>query len=203
MIKKIAQSSASPEHKKAAIDALVAKYSKQDVAEAAFKDPSPMFKDSIKQDKIRSLKNLIAIAKEHGRQLMVQELELELKKLQGVEEGYDSSEYSDESGMAHTNLITIARAAQGLLDTIDPHEDLPEWVQEKIAKVEGMLVTAWDYLKSQEAQGIDPRITKMYNTLEENLSRRGFLKGLGAAALGATGAGVANKAQARVNIDDP
>jgi hypothetical protein len=33
MIKKIAQSSATPEHKKAAIDALVAKYSKQGVAE--------------------------------------------------------------------------------------------------------------------------------------------------------------------------
>ena len=49
-------------------------------------DYSPMAKDSMKQDKIRSLKNLIAIAKEQGRKLRVQELELELKKLQGVEE---------------------------------------------------------------------------------------------------------------------
>ena len=59
----------------------------QGVAEGAFDDASPMAKDSIKQDKIRSLKNLIAIAKEKGRQLRVQELELELKKLQGVAEG--------------------------------------------------------------------------------------------------------------------
>jgi hypothetical protein len=31
-------------------------------------------------------------------------------------------------------------------------------VQEKIAKVEGMMVTAWDYLRSQEEQGMDPRM---------------------------------------------
>jgi hypothetical protein len=68
-----------------------------------------------------------------------------------------NGEYDDEAGMAHTNLHTIARAAQGLLDTIDDQENLPEWVQEKIAKVEGMMVSAWNYLKSQEEQGIDPR----------------------------------------------
>ena len=67
-------------------------------------------------------------------------------------------EYDDEAGMAQTNLHTIARAAQGLLDTIDDKENLPEWVQEKIAKVEGMMVTAWDYLLSQEEQGTDPQM---------------------------------------------
>jgi len=71
-------------------------------------------------------------------------------------ENFDS-EYDDEAGMAKTNLVTIARAAEGLLDTIDDQENLPEWVQEKIAKVQGMMVAAWDYLESQEAQGIDPR----------------------------------------------
>jgi hypothetical protein len=69
-----------------------------------------------------------------------------------------NGEYDDEAGMAQTNLHTIARAAQGLLDTIDDKENLPEWVQEKIAKVEGMMVTAWDYLLSQEEQGTDPQM---------------------------------------------
>jgi hypothetical protein len=78
-------------------------------------------------------------------------------KEQGVAEG-QNGEYDDEAGMAETNLHTIARAARGLLDTIDDHENLPEWVQEKIAKVEGMMVSAWDYLESQEEQGVDPRI---------------------------------------------
>ena len=62
------------------------KIKEQGVAEGSFDNASPMTKDTIKQDKIRSLKNLIALAKEQGRQLRVQELELELKKLQGVAE---------------------------------------------------------------------------------------------------------------------
>ena len=78
-----------------------------------------------------------------------------------------NGEYSDEAGMAHGNLITIAKAARGLLDTIDQHEDLPEWVQEKIAKVEGMLVSAWNYLQSQEAQGIDPELKKCMPTWQK------------------------------------
>ena len=48
-----------------------------------------MAKDAQRADRIRSLKNLITIAKEQGRQLRVQELELELKKLQGVAETSD------------------------------------------------------------------------------------------------------------------
>jgi ribosomal protein L37AE/L43A len=59
---------------------------KQGVAES---EKSPMFKDAQRADHIRSLKNLIAIAKEKGRQLRVQELELELKKLQGIAETSD------------------------------------------------------------------------------------------------------------------
>ena len=65
------------------------KLKEQGVAEGSFDfdNASPMTKDIVKTDRIRSLKNLIAIAKEQGRQLRVQELELELKKLQGVSEG--------------------------------------------------------------------------------------------------------------------
>ena len=91
---------------------------------------------------------------------------------ESVAEDHDNGEYSDEAGMAHGNLITIAKAARGLLHTIDQHEDLPEWVQEKIAKVEGMLVSAWNYLQSQEAQGIDPRVEEMYANLAENWQDR-------------------------------
>lgn len=75
---------------------------------------------------------------------------------EGMAEGFNG-EYDDEAGMAQSNLYTIAKAAQGLLDTIDDYDNLPEWVQEKIAKVEGMMVTAWNYLQSQKAQGIDPQ----------------------------------------------
>jgi hypothetical protein len=82
----------------------------------------------------------------------------------------DNAEYDDESGMAHTNLHTIIRAAEGLLDTIDDNENLPEWVQEKIANVEGMIVSSWDYLISQEEQGIDPQVNES-NWLQEELNK--------------------------------
>jgi len=76
---------------------------------------------------------------------------------EGVAEGFNG-EYDDEAGMAHTNLLTSARAVMGLLKTIDDKDNLPEWVQEKIAKAEMMLVGVWDYLQSQKEQGIDPQV---------------------------------------------
>ena len=79
-----------------------------------------------------------------------------------------NGEYDDEAGMVQGNLYTIAKAAQGLLDTIDDHDNLPEWVQEKIAKVEGMMVTAWNYLQSQEAQGIDPQMMEAWSQKYKN-----------------------------------
>ena len=82
-----------------------------------------------------------------------------------------NGEYDDEAGMAQGNLYTIAKAAQGLLDTIDDHDNLPEWVQEKIAKVEGMLVTVWNYLQSQKAQGIDPQITEEFDLIESIINQ--------------------------------
>ena len=89
-----------------------------------------------------------------------------MKINQIITENFDG-EYDDEAGMVQSNLYTIAKAAQGLLDTIDDHDNLPEWVQEKIAKVEGMMVTAWNYLQSQEAQGIDPQIMEAANAAQQ------------------------------------
>ena len=94
-----------------------------------------------------------------------------------------NGEYDDEAGMAQTNLHTIARAAQGLLDTIDDKENLPEWVQEKIAKVEGMMVTAWDYLLSQEEQGIDPEMAEEFDLIESIIERLAAHNGVDAEAI--------------------
>jgi hypothetical protein len=77
---------------------------------------------------------------------------------------FDSLEYNDEAGMAKSNLHTLLRAVNGLLDTIDDNDNLPEWCQEKIAKAEMMLVSVWDYLQSQKEQGIDPSVAEGYTT---------------------------------------
>jgi hypothetical protein len=73
-----------------------------------------------------------------------------------VAEGFNH-EYDDEAGMAHSNLLTTARAVMGLLKTIKDRDNLPEWGQEKIAKAEMMLVSVWDYLQSQKEMGNDPQ----------------------------------------------
>jgi hypothetical protein len=75
---------------------------------------------------------------------------------QGMAEGFNG-EYDDEAGMAHSNLLTTARAVLGLLKTIKDRDNLPEWGQEKIAKAEMMLVSVWDYLQSQKQMGNDPQ----------------------------------------------
>ena len=84
-----------------------------------------------------------------------------------------NGEYDDEAGMAESNLHTLARAVQGLIDTIKKDDNLPEWCQEKIAKAEMMLVSVWDYLLSQKEQGIDPEQGVAEDELAARAARRG------------------------------
>lgn len=78
---------------------------------------------------------------------------------EGVAEEFNG-EYDDEAGMAQSNLRTMARAVDGLIDTIKDNDNLPEWAQEKIAKAEMMTTSVWDYLLSQKEQGMDPKVTE-------------------------------------------
>ena len=89
---------------------------------------------------------------------------------------HENSEYDDEAGMAHTNLHTTARAVEGLINTIKDQDNLPEWVQEKIAKAEGMLVNVWDYLLSQKEQGIDPQVDEDWQKVNKKDRTAGMSK---------------------------
>jgi hypothetical protein len=62
-------------------------------------------------------------------------------------------EYDDEAGMADNNLETMRRAVDGIDDLISHGDNLPEWCQEKIAVAKSMLVSVWDYMKSEEERG--------------------------------------------------
>jgi hypothetical protein len=55
--------------------------------------------------------------------------------------------------MADNNLETLERAVQGIDELINAGDNLPEWCQEKIAVAKSMLVTVWDYMKSEEDRG--------------------------------------------------
>ena len=78
-----------------------------------------------------------------------------------------NGEYDDEAGMAKSNLRTMARAVNGLIDTIGDNDNLPEWAQEKIAKAEMMTTGVWDYLLSQKEQGMDPQVEGKQTNIKE------------------------------------
>ena len=82
------------------------------------------------------------------------------------EEDQFNGEYDDEAGMADNNLETLRRAVEGIDNVINAGDNLPEWCQEKIAVAKAMLVTVWDYMKSEEEIG-DPEIAEMYEALEQ------------------------------------
>jgi type I site-specific restriction endonuclease len=69
-------------------------------------------------------------------------------------------EYDDEAGMAQGSLHTLQNAVEGLQQVIDSGDNLPEWCQEKISLAEDYLVTVWDYIQSEKAQGVDPEINE-------------------------------------------
>ena len=80
-----------------------------------------------------------------------------------------NGEYDDEAGMADNNLETMRRAVDGIDNVISAGDNLPEWCQEKIAVAKSMLVTVWDYMRSEE------EIHEGYYSSYDN-NRTGFRK---------------------------
>ena len=62
----------------------------------------------------------------------------------------DSPEYNDEATMIETNLETMRRAIDSIDEIINANDNVPEWVQEKIAVTKSMLVSVSDYMKSKQ-----------------------------------------------------
>jgi len=80
-----------------------------------------------------------------------------------------NGEYDDEAGMADNNLETMRRAVDGIDNVINAGDNLPEWCQEKIAVAKSMLVTVWDYMRSEK------EIKEGYYSNYDN-NRTGFSK---------------------------
>jgi hypothetical protein len=64
---------------------------------------------------------------------------------------YEDSDEYEESGMIKNNLHNIAKHAEALHDALENGDDLPEWVQEKIAVANAMMSTIYDYLDAESA----------------------------------------------------
>jgi hypothetical protein len=67
----------------------------------------------------------------------------------------DRGEYDREGDMVKDNLMTIKREVDELYDQLGDDENLPEWVQDKIAQAKGMLVSTAEYMKTQHERGQD------------------------------------------------
>ena len=62
----------------------------------------------------------------------------------------DQGEYDQEGEMAKDDIKTIVRHAQALEKILGDNDNLPEWVQAKLAKIEGMMTAVDDYMQNQE-----------------------------------------------------
>jgi len=62
----------------------------------------------------------------------------------------DSPEYNDEATMVKANLENMRQAIEYIDKTIKDNDNIPEWVQEKIAVNAAMLSGVWNYMKSKE-----------------------------------------------------
>jgi hypothetical protein len=60
---------------------------------------------------------------------------------------FEDSDPHEEAGMIKSNLYSITSKAQSLHDMVGDSDDLPEWVQEKIAVCDEYMDVIHDYLK--------------------------------------------------------
>ena len=69
----------------------------------------------------------------------------------------DEWEYDREGDMAKDQLHTIVRHAEELEHALGNTENLPEWVQEKMAQIKGMMMGVTDYMMTQHERGAEQR----------------------------------------------
>ena len=62
----------------------------------------------------------------------------------------DQGEYDQEGAMAKDDIKTVVRHAQALEKILGDNDNLPEWVQAKLAKIEGMMTAVDDYMQNQQ-----------------------------------------------------
>lgn len=70
-------------------------------------------------------------------------------------EPQDSGEYDQEGEMAKDSIKTVVRHAQALEKILGDNDNLPEWVQSKLAKIESMMSAVDDYMQNQQDDGSD------------------------------------------------
>ena len=82
----------------------------------------------------------------------------------------DRGEYDREGSMVKDNLTTIHREIKELYKLLGDDENLPEWVQEKIAQAKGMITSASEYMQTQHER--DPVNELSVKTMSDYYKKR-------------------------------
>jgi hypothetical protein len=87
-------------------------------------------------------------------------------------EPQDSGEYDREGDMAKDTIKTVVRHAQALEKILGDDDNLPEWVQSKLAKIENMMTAVDDYMQNQKS-GDMPMDEESTNKRDSRAERAG------------------------------
>jgi len=77
------------------------------------------------------------------------------KVKEGEDDLEDRGEYDREGDMVKDNLHTIRREATRLEKILGDNENLPEWVEDKLAQVKGMIMSASEYMQTQHERDVE------------------------------------------------
>ena len=89
-----------------------------------------------------------------------------------VDEAKDPNEYDNEGEMAKTQLKTIMRNAEEMMNLLDDEENMPEWVQNKITKASDYMTSAYNYMASKDDD--DSEDVKEYVEMGTDDSRKAY-----------------------------
>jgi hypothetical protein len=84
----------------------------------------------------------------------------------------DPGEYDNEGGMAKDDIKTIVRHAQALEQILSDEDNLPEWVQSKLAKIEGMMTAVDDYMQNQQGDDMGDEMDEESTNKRDNRAER-------------------------------
>jgi hypothetical protein len=87
-------------------------------------------------------------------------------------EPQDQGEYDQEGEMAKDSIKTVVRHAQALEQILGDNDNLPEWVQSKLAKIESMMSAVDDYMQNQEDDGDEIEMDEESTSKRDNRAEK-------------------------------
>jgi len=89
-------------------------------------------------------------------------------KLMTRESELNPGEFDNEGDMAKGQLHTIIRHAEELERVLADKENLPEWVQEKLGQIKGMMTTVADYIETEHERNTEQQTGQEFHPGEQD-----------------------------------